>query len=81
MGIGAKAWALLAGSIFVYDALAPEDQMLSKVVDRALVNHPYMTIAAVSLTALHLLNVFEKMGPVGKLDPWVVAFGFRKLLR
>lgn len=81
MGIGAKAWTVLVGGILVYDSLTPEDQMLSRVIDRALVNHPYWTTAAISLTALHLLNVTEKMGPLGKLDPWAAAFGWRKLLR
>lgn len=81
MGTGEKAWAVLVGGIIVYEAITPEEDMLSRAVDRALVKHPVMTTAAISLTALHLLNVMERMGPFGKLDPWVLAFAWRKWLR
>ena len=50
------AWAVLGGAILVYDALAPEGQMLSEAVDRGLMRHPTLTRLAVAFVAAHLLN-------------------------
>lgn len=64
----ALAWGCLIGGVVAYDYLAPEGQTLSEGVDRALEKHPVATVAAIGMTALHLLNAYESWG-IEQLDP------------
>lgn len=64
------AWGVLAAGVTAYEILAPEGELLSEAVDRAL-DRPYaryMAIGAVAVTACHLLNIFEHFG-IEHLDP------------
>lgn len=63
------AWLALGWGVAVYDYAAPEGQMLSEGVDRALEKHPLLTVAAVGTVALHLLNVLpERIDPLHQLS-------------
>lgn len=62
------AWVGIIGSVIAYDYLAPEGGTLSEGVDYALEKHPIITVAAVGMTALHLLNAYEAWG-IEHLDP------------
>ena len=62
------AWAGIAFGVAGYDIAAPEGQMLSEGVDRALERHPVITTLAIGAVALHLLNVLpEKIDPLHQL--------------
>jgi hypothetical protein len=62
------AWAGLIASVAAYDYLAPEGQTLSEGVDRALEKRPLLTAAAIGMTAMHLLNIYEHLH-IEHLDP------------
>lgn len=70
-----KAWLALGTGVLIYEILAPPGEMLSHAVDSWLVDHKVITTAAISLTALHLLNALPKF-----LDPWHLAFAWRKVV-
>lgn len=71
-----KAWIALAAGVIVYEIVAEDGEMLSHAVDSWLKSHPIITTSAISLTALHLLNVLPKA-----IDPWHWAFGWRKWVK
>ncbi len=73
---GSLAWAVLGIGVIVYEVCAPEGQLLSEVVDGALLRHPVLTRLGVVLLALHLLN-----GLPNKLDPVHQAVSLRMVLR
>lgn len=60
-----NAWLAIALGVTVYEAAAPKGELLSEGVDRALEAHPFLTHAAIGVTALHLLNILPP-----KLDPF-----------
>jgi hypothetical protein len=62
---GEKAWACLGLVIVVYEIVAPENELLSEVVDRFLVSHPIVTRTIVIGLALHLINLLpEQIDPL-----------------
>lgn len=63
-----RAWAGIGAAVLAYELLAPEGQLLSEGVDRALERHPILVRAAIGATALHLLNLLpEKIDPFHQL--------------
>jgi hypothetical protein len=62
------AWVGIIGGVIAYDYLAPEGGTLSEGVDYALEKHPIATVAAIGMTALHLLNAYEAWG-IERFDP------------
>lgn len=62
------AWGCLVAGVAAYDYYAPEGQTLSEGVDRALEKHPIATAAAIGMTAMHLLNIYEHLH-IEHLDP------------
>ncbi|WP_280389811.1 DUF7427 family protein [Nocardia wallacei] len=61
---GFVAWCGIAAAVVIYDALSPHGETLSESVDRSLAARPILTSAAVTITALHLLNrIPEKVDP------------------
>jgi len=62
------AWAGIIAGVAAYDYLAPEGGTLSEGVDYAIEKHPIATVAAIGITALHLLNAYEAWG-IQHLDP------------
>jgi len=61
------AWAVLGASVAAYEYFAPQDELLSQAVDRAL-ERPvarFLVMGAIGATALHLLNVLpERVDPL-----------------
>lgn len=57
MRAGDIAWCAMGAGVLVYEALAPEDELLSESVDRALLRQPTITRIAIALVACHLLNL------------------------
>lgn len=55
-----RAWAGLIGAIAVYEALAPDNHLLSEGVDRMIDKHPIATRAVIGYTSLHLMNLLPK---------------------
>lgn len=53
----ALGWAALAGLIVAYEVVAPEGQLLSEEMDRALIRWPVASRVVVAIVALHLLNM------------------------
>lgn len=65
---GARGWVALAGVVIAIDATAQPGETLSEQMDRWLVSHPKLTVAATCLIAGHLLNVIpEPVDPVHRL--------------
>lgn len=64
-----RAWLTLAVGVIGYELLAKDGELMSHQVDRWLVSHPRVTTAAISLTALHLLNRLPEW-----CDPWSIGF-------
>ena len=58
-------WAALAVYVTVYELIAPEGELLSEMIDRTLITHPWVTRTAVAVTALHLLNLLDE-----RIDPY-----------
>jgi len=52
----ARAWSALAAAVIAYEVLAPEGQLLSEGVDRALLKYPTLTRIGIALVACHLVN-------------------------
>lgn len=59
-----RAWAALGAAVLAYELAAPEGQLMSEGVDRALEKHKALTTAAVGAVSLHLLNVLPQ-----RIDP------------
>lgn len=62
---GERAVITLAALIGAYEVAAPSDQMISHAFDRWMLTHPTVTIASVTITALHLVNALPPM-----IDPY-----------
>jgi hypothetical protein len=51
------AWLAIGAFVLVYELACPKGELLSEGVDRALERHKYLTVGAIGVTALHLVNV------------------------
>lgn len=63
-------WGVLGASVAIYEYYAPEGELMSEAVDRAL-QKPlarYLVIGAVAITAAHLLNIPERLN-LEQYDP------------
>lgn len=60
-----RGWAVMGLGILAYEMAAPPNELLSEGVDRAISCHPYLTRAAIGVTALHLANLIP-----APLDPF-----------
>ena len=63
-----RAWGVMAAGIVAYELAAPQGELLSEGVDRALEHNRLLTTAAIGVTALHLLNVIPP-----RYDPFKVV--------
>lgn len=63
-----RAWAGLISGIVLYEAVAPQNHLLSEGVDRMIDKHPVATRAVIGYTALHLCNAFEIHPVLKKID-------------
>lgn len=64
------AWGAILGSAAIYEAIAPEGELLSEAVDRAL-ERPYgryLAYGAIGVTALHLANLLPE-----RIDPYHIV--------
>lgn len=62
------AWGAIIAGVSVYEYFAPEGQLLSERVDRAIENHPIAVPLAIGITALHLANKLpERVDPFSRL--------------
>lgn len=59
------AWIALAAGVVAYEIGAPRGELLSEGVDRYLACRPWVTRAAVGITAAHLLNLIPR-----QVDPF-----------
>lgn len=57
-------WATLTIGVMVYELHAPQGQLLSEGIDRALIRYPNLTRFIVTIVALHLLNLIPQ-----RIDP------------
>jgi hypothetical protein len=71
-----EAWLVLAAGVIVWDAAAPDGEMLSEAADRWMVSRPWLTRIIVAAFALHLCN-----GVPARLDPVHGAFLLARSLR
>ncbi len=53
------AWAVLAGGVLAYDAVAKET--MSEGMDRLIASHKVLAVGAVTITAAHLARGFEAL--------------------
>lgn len=60
-----RAWVGLGLLISAYELACPVGETLSEGIDAALERHRSLTIAAIGVTALHLLNVLP-----ARVDPF-----------
>lgn len=60
-----RAWIALGVLVAAYEIAAPEGELLSEGVDRAIMEHKTATIGAIAVTALHLANVLPE-----QIDPF-----------
>lgn len=61
-------WLVVACVVVIVEALAPEGELLSEGVDRALERHPILTRLAVELVARHLTNdIPPNLDPLSRL--------------
>jgi hypothetical protein len=67
------AWAALAVEAVAYDLLCPRGETLSEGVDGWLEHKPLLTVGAIGITALHLLNALPK-----GIDPFHQTLKFVK---
>lgn len=67
-----RAWLALGISVAVYEIISDEDELLSRQVDRWLEANKPLTVAAVLLTAAHLLNLLPD-----NVDPFHLFSKFR----
>lgn len=65
---GVLAWAALGGAVVIYEMLCVEGELLSEVVDRAMVRKPILTRMAIAIVALHLVNAIPpRIDPIHQL--------------
>lgn len=69
-----RAWIGIGVGVVAYEIAAPPNELLSEGADRTLQKYPYLTRAAIGLTALHLMNAIPE-----KYDP--LHQGFKALKR
>lgn len=55
-----RAWVGIGLLVAAYELLAPEGELLSQGVDRALDKHPVLTTTVIGATALHLVNLLPE---------------------
>jgi hypothetical protein len=60
-----RAWGILGLGVLAYELACPTGQTLSEGCDKALEAHPWLTTAAIGVTALHLANLIPP-----QLDPF-----------
>ncbi len=73
-----KAWAVLAGGVLAYDAVAKET--MSEGMDRLIASHRLLAFGAVTITAAHLLNYLpEPIDPLHQLSKHTRSFAERYL--
>ena len=62
------AWTALGAAVIAYEILAPEGQLLSEGVDRALLRYPILTRIGIALVACHLVNAIpERFDPIHQI--------------
>ncbi|WP_306365323.1 hypothetical protein [Nocardia sp. CC227C] len=49
-------WLFVGAAVVVAEVVAPEGELLSEGVDKAMEHHPVLTRAAIEITARHLTN-------------------------
>jgi len=65
---GTIAWAAAVGGILAYEVLAPDDELMSEAVDRALQRYPWTTRILIATLGLHLANLLpERIDPLHHL--------------
>lgn len=65
---GTIAWVATIGGILLYEVLAPDDELMSEAVDRALTKYPWTTRALIATLGLHLANLLpERIDPLHHL--------------
>lgn len=65
---GDLAWVALAALILAYEALAPENELLSEAMDRYRQRHPVITTFGIALVAAHLARWLPaRVDPVHQL--------------
>lgn len=62
---GMAAWVGVVGGILIYEVLAPDNELMSEAVDRAIAKHPILTRVLIFLVALHLSNLLPP-----RIDPF-----------
>lgn len=70
------AWCVLMTGVLIYEALAPEGQLLSEGMDRACVKHPLATRMVIVVLSLHLTGWLPD-----KFDPLHIMAGKREVIR
>lgn len=63
-----RAWLGIAVAVGLYELACPDGQTLSEGIDTALEQRRALTIAAIGVTSLHLLNVLPT-----RVDPFTQA--------
>lgn len=61
----AKGWLAIGALVLAHEYFAPEGELLSEGVDRAIEKHRFLAIGAVVITAAHLINVLPE-----SIDPY-----------
>jgi len=61
---GDVAWIVLAAGIVIYEAAAPQGELLSEAVDRYRQHHPFLTNGVIAYLSLHLLRQWPR-----RIDP------------
>lgn len=60
-----RAWVGLGVGIALYELAAPQGELLSEGVDRAIEQYPKLTVAVIGAVALHLCNKLpEQIDPL-----------------
>lgn len=63
-----RAWAAIGLGVLAYELACPQGELLSEGADVAVTGHPYLTRAAIGITALHLANIIpERYDPIHQL--------------
>lgn len=68
-----RAWVVMGLGILAYEMAAPPGQLLSEGADRSLTKYPWLTRAAIGVTALHLANALPE-----QVDPYPRVLKFIK---
>lgn len=68
-------WLLIAGAVVYHEFACPDEELLSKSVDRGLAKHPVLVYGFTAVTVAHLMNWLPM-----KYDPYV-GFGYRLMTK